>query len=304
MLCRKPFVRGMTAFGCGQCIPCRITRRRIWTHRIMLESMVHESSCFATLTYDEAFLPSGGTLVPRDLQLFLKRLRKRLGWRQLRFFGVGEYGDVSFRPHYHLALFGLSAEGASGSVGETIANWKKYKASRKRCWQVGHVDIRPLVLENAAYLCGYVVKKMTKADDARLCGRYPEFARMSLKPGVGALSVQDIATALQSHAGWDEIARLGDVPSVLQHGSRRMPLGRYMRSRLRAAMNFEEIGGSDEAVFRHSAELLNMYRDYLISSSVEGRVALGLSSAIVAAGAQKAANVTARYKINNSRRKL
>lgn len=46
----------------------------------------------------------------RDLQLFLKRLRKNISKifsdnAQIRYFACGEYGPVHFRPHFHLLFF-------------------------------------------------------------------------------------------------------------------------------------------------------------------------------------------------------
>ena len=45
-----------------------------------------------------------------DLQLFLKRFRyyvtKRLPKEKVRYYAVGEYGPVHFRPHYHLQRLG------------------------------------------------------------------------------------------------------------------------------------------------------------------------------------------------------
>lgn len=76
MLCKNPYMKGVLAFGCGQCNPCRINRRRLWTHRIMLESLKHGDSSFVTLTYET--LPSDGSLVPKDLQNFMKYLRMRV----------------------------------------------------------------------------------------------------------------------------------------------------------------------------------------------------------------------------------
>ena len=64
MLCRKPFSKKGAQFGCGQCMACRINRRRIWTHRIMLEALVSPSASFLTLTYNKENLPDGGTLAP------------------------------------------------------------------------------------------------------------------------------------------------------------------------------------------------------------------------------------------------
>ena len=124
MLCKNPYmIRGM-ACPCNKCMPCRFNRRRLWTHRILLETMKLTDSCFLTLTYDDAHLPAGGTLVPGDGQLFLKRLRKAIFPLQLRYFFVGEYGDTSNRPQYHAALFGIPS-----SFTEIV----------QKAWGKGHV---------------------------------------------------------------------------------------------------------------------------------------------------------------------
>lgn len=219
---------------------------------MMLEAVVHPAASFVTLTYNEDNLPEGGTLVPKHLQDFMKRLRKNVGG--CRFFGVGEYGDHSWRPHYHLALFGHGP-----AQGEAIAS----------CWPFGFTHTGDLTLHSAQYVAGYVTKKMTRADDERLNGRYPEFARMSLRPGIGATALQHVADALQNKYGWDEIESTGDVPKMLRHAGRTMPLGRYMRSRLRSEMNFAEIGGQPDAIFKESARLLDVYKSYLLDEETE-----------------------------------
>lgn len=80
---------------------------------------------------------------------------------------------------------------------------------------------------------------MTHADDLRLEGRHPEFTRMSRKPGIGAGFVPHIAQAMVHHALEQSET---DVPVSLRHGTKELPLGRYLRKKLR-----EEIGRSDEA---------------------------------------------------------
>jgi len=149
-----------------------MNRRRVWTHRLLPEQRSHEFSSFATLTYADEHLPRGQTVVPKHTQDWLKRLRDLLGpTRPIRYYLVGEYGDESQRPHYHAALFGLSH-----LEHETLA----------RSWPMGHTLLGTLTKESAQYVAGYVTKKMTAPDDPRLNGRHPEFARMSLRPGIGA----------------------------------------------------------------------------------------------------------------------
>jgi len=254
---------------------------------MMLEAIVHEFASFVTLTYNKESVPSDGSLNPRHLQLFLKRLRYELEPRKIRYFGVGEYGDDTFRPHYHLAVFNLDP-----LAGEVV----------KKSWPYGFSDCGPLTIQSAAYVAGYVTKKMTGKDDERLKGRYPEFARMSLRPGIGANAISDVADALQNRHGWDSIGITGDVPSVLRHGSRTMPLGRYLRRKLREAMNFEDLGAQDNGheAFRRSAEMLSMYDAYLAAPTKKASFSVLQDWK----EKQKVRNGTAKYLIYSRKVKL
>lgn len=246
MLCKKPFRKEGASFGCGQCMPCRLNRRRIWTHRMMLEALVHDRSSFLTLTYNKDCVPHAGSLCPLDLQLWLKRFRKKAG--KFRYYAVGEYGDSSERPHYHLAVFGLGRE-AGPDVQDT--------------WGKGFTYTGDLTLASAQYVAGYVTKKMTDTNDERLCGRYPEFARMSLRPGIGYAAVSRIAEALQNKYGWDEINRTGDVPQMLKHAGRSLPLGRFMREKLRDALGHEFISEPIGVAIEKTAKLQALYQDFV-----------------------------------------
>ena len=77
---------------------------------------------------------------------------------------------------------------------------------------------------------------MTAKDDVRLNGRVPEFARMSLRPGIGADMMHDVASTLMEFNLEDTQA---DVPSALRHGKRIMPLGRYLRRKLRVTVGMD-----------------------------------------------------------------
>lgn len=237
MLCRNPFLKAGRAFPCGQCMPCRFNRRREWSHRIMLEATLFADNAFVTLTYDEAHVrrvkdkPDGlPELRPLDVQLWMKRLRRSVPDLKLRYYLVGEYGDDTFRPHYHVALFGMPC---------CIHARSRYRNGRRDCcywcdlirdtWSHGIVDVGTLSIESAQYIAGYVTKKMNRVDDDRLGGRFPEFARMSLRPGIGADFMHEVGSTLLMH-GLEDLA---DVPSALRHGRRILPLGRYLRRKLR-----------------------------------------------------------------------
>ena len=102
---------------------------------------------------------------------------------------------------------------------------------------------------------------MTKSDDPRLNGRFPEFARMSLKPGIGALAMQTVSKALNSPSGRVLIDSAGDVPVVLQTGGKSQPLGRYLRRKLREEMGFQHIGAPRASLERQKAEMFDLYKD-------------------------------------------
>ena len=66
---------------------------------------MHPHNAYITLTYNDDHLPANGSLQPRDLQLFWKRLRKART-PGIRYYACGEYGDQTARPHYHAIIFG------------------------------------------------------------------------------------------------------------------------------------------------------------------------------------------------------
>lgn len=220
MLCRRPFMAGLAAHGCGQCMPCRVNRRRLWSHRLLLESFKHSEACFVTLTYADEHLPPSGSVSRKAVQGFLKRLRDRIHPRRIRFYAVGEYGELTQRPHYHLALFGIGPVEASDLV--------------PKAWPFGGVHIGDLSPASASYLARYVTKKWTRPDEPGLAGRSPEFATMSLKPGIGAEAMADVAAALSDRHGQELVAV--DVPTSLRSGPSSLLLGRYLRSQLRVAL--------------------------------------------------------------------
>ena len=231
MMCRRPHVKNGATFGCGQCMPCRINKRRTWAHRIMLEALVSSSASFLTMTYDDEHLPDGGSLELRDVQLYWKSLRKA-GF-SFRYFVCGEYGDLSERPHYHAALFGVPPCYCDFRSPDARCHCVLFR----RLWGRGNLYWGEVTPASAHYIAGYVTKKMSK-EDPSLNGRYPEFARMSLRPGIGAVAMSQVAAALRSEAGRKELARTGDVPFVLRHGRGYHPLGRYLRQCLRKELSF------------------------------------------------------------------
>lgn len=308
MLCRNPYVTvAGSAFPCGQCKPCRLNRRRMWEHRIMLESFCHGDNAFVTLTYDDKHLPRVSefgvpTLVPKHMQDWLKRLRLAVEPKRIRFYGVGEYGDgvapdFVERSHYHLVIFGLPTcfRGRTLRIPGTglRARWAECCDMCRlvgNTWGFGDVDLGTCTSDSASYCAEYTVKSMTKHDDIRLNGRHPEFCRMSLRPGIGADFMWDVASELLHYAL--------DVPTSLAHGKGKKPLGRYLRGKLKMFTG-REVNASVQELEKIAAEMLPLRLAARASSD-----APGLKAHILAAGEGSYRQVMARELIFKKRKSL
>lgn len=200
---------------------------------MMLEASLQKDNSFVTLTYSEENLPDDLSVSPKTVSLFVKRLRK--GGVKFRYFACGEYGDHTFRPHYHLALFGFPA--CAWGVTRKQDTCCAICEAIRRAWNAGQIMSGGLTPQSMAYVAGYVTKKMTSEYDPRLEGRRPEFARMSLRPGIGYGVMHEVASTLLEY---DVHKTLVDVPQSLQHGKKKWPLGRYLRRSLRTMIGREK----------------------------------------------------------------
>lgn len=218
MKCIKPFSpNGANEFGCGQCMPCRINRRRKWVGRLLLELVSAPCASFVTLTYADEHLMNGVVLDKRHLQNFLKMLRFTAGQRVIRYFACGEYGEESWRAHYHLILFGVH-------IVES--------ALLERCWPWGMVHVGTVTPDSVEYVAGYVTKKMTSIKDRRLKGRPPEFAVMSRRPGIGKRAVEKFVSAIQSNQAAAVIQTDSLIPQTFKVGNRMYPMDRFTKGKL------------------------------------------------------------------------
>ena len=180
---------------CGICSECLNSKARNWVSRLMLESKLHDYNYFITLTYDDEFLKSFN-LIPDDLSKFIKSLRQVLkikyGIDGIRFYGVGEYGHHTARPHFHLILF---------SDIDLSDDFKFYKNNEfndpiftsdffSNVWKKGFVTIGYVSPASCAYVARYCEKKrlLTSKEKKVLLnnGIVPEFSRMSRRPGIAS----------------------------------------------------------------------------------------------------------------------
>lgn len=183
---------------CGHCVGCRLAYSRDWANRCMLEAKYHKYNWFFTLTYRDQDLTQNSwfnsetgeagysyTLVPEDLTLFWKRLRKNTG-QKVRYYACGEYGDRTARPHYHAIVFGLEIDDLK-LYKKTLQGFNLYTSETiNNIWKHGYVIIANCTWETCAYTSRYVMKKRL-GKTAAFYGQYnmvPEFVRMSRRPGI------------------------------------------------------------------------------------------------------------------------
>lgn len=203
----------------------------------MLEAGIYADNAFVTLTYDPKRFPDESySLRPGDLQNFMKALRKKIYPLKVRFYGVGEYGEKSEHAHFHLALFGYPSCKRTRPHRGLACKCDPCTVLRQ-AWTKGFILNGDLEIASARYIARYVVKKMTRRDDVRLHNREPEFARMSLRPGVGHGILDQVAAVI---ARYKLFTPEGDVPVTLRHGATEYPLGRYLRKQLRKKLGLNE----------------------------------------------------------------
>lgn len=191
---------------CGHCIGCRLDYSRSWADRMMLELETAGVGLFVTLTYNNDHVPVASysddgfpetyTLDKRDVQLFMKRLRKAFDgrdgrpFRKIRFFAAGEYGERTLRPHYHIILFGIGLRDFSDLVlhGRNELGQNYYISdSFSAIWPYGFSLLADVSWKTCAYVARYVTKKYFGAwsIDYAIRNCIPEFSLMSRKPGIG-----------------------------------------------------------------------------------------------------------------------
>ena len=233
-------VAGGSVIPCGNCRFCRRKAQQVWGTRILLESYFYPHSVFGTLTYSDDNVPMyDGVLQLHkpDITTFLEKLRwQTRHMRPLRFFIVGEYGDETWRPHYHFILFGHDI-----SVEPAIkAAW-----TNKSKQTMGLHQIAPLNFDRALYTARYCLKKMTREGDEKLQGRMPEFSRMSTKPGLGTPAIGWLADAMGKQFFVEgkpsPLLKIhGDVFTTVRIEGRMMPIGNFLRSKLRQALGLSD----------------------------------------------------------------
>lgn len=187
---------------CGRCPSCKLKYAREWSDRCIAETFYHDENYFLTLTYDDVHVPKNDrgilTLRKSHMSQFMKNLRQALfrkygkRFTDLKFFGCGEYGSQTHRPHFHLLVFGLPLDDLV-RVQFHNGKWLYDSEFLENIWQKGFVRIGYVTKKSANYVARYTYKKAFQNNslfyqDFEI---EPEFINMSRRPGLGKAFFED-----------------------------------------------------------------------------------------------------------------
>lgn len=217
MICGYPVESPHGLVACGQCMNCRTNHKRSWVGRILLEASEYKTnSTFLTMTYKDEALPTGGGLRKSHVQDYIKRLRRK-SVGAVRYFAVGEYGEKTKRPHYHMILFGFEP-------------WH-WQEKLQEAWPHGHVKAGECTPASASYTAGYCVKKL--AESQVIEGQPPEFHIESHKPPLGAAGLKRITDVMYTRHGAAMLKKLEDVPNSYRIHGKTYPIPRHWVRKMR-----------------------------------------------------------------------
>lgn len=121
---------------------------------------------------------------------------------------------------------------------------------------------------------------------------------MSNRPGIGLDALWEVASELMRYEGLDDRISQADVPVSLRHAAKQLPLGRYLRVKLREMIGRE--GKAPDVAIRKIEEELFPLRVAARSSSEAPSVA----SQMVIANAGAVANWEGRQKLKRKRKMI
>lgn len=208
------------------------------------EKRFSDCSFFCTFTIEDEnliFADDEPCLYKRDMQLFLKRLRKSLRPGKIKYYIVGEYGDKwrpltpKGRPHYHALIF------YRGTL-----DWFTISEMIEKNWTLGISQVLPVLGAQ-----GYVTKYILKFDKREHLVK--PFSMISHGLGIDYLS-----DAMVSYH------RRNLINFAIKPGGYKVSLPRYYKDRI--FNDYQKLVMKKRAdLFRKEIELLNVRQiDFMI----------------------------------------
>lgn len=183
---------------CGKCPECQKDYYTQWATRGSRELAQWPSSVFVTLTYDDAHLPPDNSLRKKDVQDFIKRLKKfyrSTKQNPIRQSYCGEYGEKTKRPHYHVVLYNCDFTDKKRHYISDGGHQVFTSSILTRLWGHGLAEFGFAQPASIAYLYKYILKKKTRKEknqplvierDGITYEVAHEFIESSRNPGIGA----------------------------------------------------------------------------------------------------------------------
>ena len=210
---------------CGQCLNCRIQKRDSWAGRVLLENQTAMCGQFWTLTLGNEALDghdwTSQKVVTKLARNFLQALRmserRKANPHPIRFFGTLEYGDVTMRPHLHLAVFNALNHVLSPVSWTEGLERPQYHIGP---WPHGHVDCQDLTSSTARYIAKYICKFNETEHTADL----PSWRTYPRNPPLGynglRLQMEMIARSPRKH--WTQ-------PDLIRVAGKHWPMTAHMK---------------------------------------------------------------------------
>lgn len=182
---------------CGKCPECCRDYYTAWATRGSRELACWDSSLFVTLTYDDDHLPPDGSLNKKDVQDFIKRLKKKFKSSKenpIRQIYCGEYGEKTKRPHYHCILFNVDFPDKRKHYISPGSHQVFTSRILSELWGNGIAEFGFAEPGSVAYLFKYILKKKSRKEKLRPLSierdgiTYDvehEFIEASRNPGIG-----------------------------------------------------------------------------------------------------------------------
>lgn len=210
---------------CGKCWECKARRVSGWSFRLMKEEEQSSSALFVTLTYSPESVPitTKGymTLKKEDVQWFIHKLRKITDKKYknekttIKYYACGEYGSHTFRPHYHIIIFGADPNLISKA-------WRRFNQESGKTEDIGTIHIGEVSGASIGYTLKYINKPsripIHKNDD-----RIKEFSLMSKRLGANYINEKTIK--------WHHADPVNRYYTPLKDG-KKIALPRYYKQKL------------------------------------------------------------------------
>lgn len=150
---------GSITLPCGTCTECLTKRTQEWALRCQHEMSQHKANCFITLTYNDQNLPELPAFKQKiHFKKFMKRLRKTLGSKKIKYMASHEYGGKTFRPHHHLIIFGWSPANQT-FLKNTPAGYPIFRSPHlEKIWDHGYSSTAEANTKTAYYVASYALK--------------------------------------------------------------------------------------------------------------------------------------------------